>query len=61
MTVEIPQGGVVGPILFLIFINDILQSVNAETCKSFADDKAIYTNDDNIKKRKGNYRYVLMK
>ena len=49
VTVGIPQGGVLGPILFLIFINDIVQSVNAGTCNIFADDVAIYTNGNNIK------------
>ena len=43
VSIVIPQGGVLGPVLFLLFINDITQSVNAGTCNIFADDVAIYT------------------
>ena len=43
VSIGIPQGGVLGPVLFLLFINDITQSVNAGTCNIFADDVAIYT------------------
>ena len=43
VSIGIPQGGVLGPVLFLLFINDITQSVNAGTCNMFADDVAIYT------------------
>ena len=32
-----------GPVLFLLFINHITQSVNAGTCNIFADEVAIYT------------------
>ena len=42
--IGIPQGGVLGPVLFLLFINDIIQSVNTGTCNIFADDVAIYCN-----------------
>ena len=48
VSIGIPQGGVLGPILFLIFINDITESVNAGTCNIFADDVAIYTSGKNV-------------
>ena len=49
VSIGIPQGGVLGPILFLLFINDITQSVNAGTCNIFADDVAIYTSGKTVK------------
>ena len=44
----IPQGSVLGPILFLLFINDIAQSLKTCTCNMFADDVVIYTSHKNI-------------
>ena len=47
----IPQGTVLGPILFLLFINDLASSVKHSTCRFFADDtrlsKAISSCEDN--------------
>jgi endonuclease/exonuclease/phosphatase family metal-dependent hydrolase len=41
VTSGIPQGSVLGPILFVIFINDMPDMVNS-ICKLFADDTKIY-------------------
>ena len=38
----IPQGSVLGPILFVIFINDMPDSVKHSLCKLFADDCKLY-------------------
>ena len=38
----IPQGSVIGPILFVIFINDMPSHVKYNLCKLFADDCKLY-------------------
>ena len=38
----IPQGSVIGPILFIIFINDMSEKVKHSICKLFADDCKLY-------------------
>ena len=38
----IPQGSVIGPILFVIFINDMPNEVKYNMCKLFADDCKLY-------------------
>lgn len=47
----VPQGTVLGPILFLLFINDIANKIDA-TVRLFADDCIIYreinTQDDQV-------------
>ena len=37
-----PQGSVLGPLLFLIYINDLPDNIQS-TCKSFADDASLFS------------------
>ena len=44
----VPQGSVLGPLLFLLYINDIRHAIGCDNVKLFADDTFLFTNDRNI-------------
>ena len=43
----VPQGSVLGPLLFLIYVNDILYCVDS-TCRLYADDCILYRHIDSL-------------
>ena len=51
VTSGIPQGSVLGPILILIFINDLPNAINC-CIKHFADDAKIYAQVNSIEQGK---------
>ena len=48
----VPQGSVLGPLFFIIFINDLALSLRAFTCKLFADDTTLYKSGSDFEKLK---------
>ena len=45
----VPQGSVLGPLLFNIFINDIFYLVNDTEVCNYADDTTLYVGDKNLR------------
>ena len=43
----VPQGSVLGPLLFLVFINDLTEVVNYSNIRMYADDTCLFVNVDN--------------
>jgi hypothetical protein len=47
INIGVPQGSVLGPVLFLLFANDLPDNVHLGTCNMFADDTVVYISGNN--------------
>lgn len=57
----VPQGSILGPLLFIIYINDLADSINASHCVLYADDTTVSSADKCLSNLTYNLNIVLTK
>ena len=53
----VPQGSILGPLLFSIFINDLFVSVSSSNLSNYADDNTLYASDFKLEEVKKMLKY----
>ena len=59
MSCGVPQGSVLGPLFFLIYVNDIVNRIGAKNIKLYADDTVIFLEGNDINQLQNNLQILL--
>ena len=57
---RVPQGSILGPLLLIIFLNDITDVISSAKIIKYVDDTVIYVADKDVKVIKSSFPQVLM-
>jgi len=60
VTCGVPQGSVLGPLLFLLYVNDIGQSIPRSTIKLFADDTNLFVHSKSARDLQAEAKYKII-
>ena len=60
VTCGVPQGSVLGPLLFIIYTNDLPNAISHSNCILFADDTTIYYTSDNLQTMARHIEYDMI-
>ena len=59
ISIGVPHGSVLGPLLFLIYVNDINRDVHLGACNLYADDTLVYCNGSTMSELKHNIQQCV--